>query len=159
MKNKSVNAKDDFATPDYVYQALHKEFNFDFDPCPFQHDINLWDGLNVEWGLRNFVNPPYSLKLKEAFILKGIEEMKKGNASVFLLPVTTGTKIFQEIIFPLKPEIRFVKGRIKFRGWNKNGQKLNWDPKSISQPGQNESMIIIFGKDYKGKITCCEFKK
>ena len=40
------------------------------------HDMS-WNGLEVEWGVVNFVNPPYSLELKTAFVKKAIEESKK----------------------------------------------------------------------------------
>ena len=63
MKNRNLDHKDDWKIPQDFYNKLNKEFNFDFDPCPYQHDMS-WDGLQVEWGYRNFVNPPYSRKLK-----------------------------------------------------------------------------------------------
>ena len=47
MKNRNLNHKDDWATPDYLYDELDKEFNFDFDPCPLHADF---DGLECEWG-------------------------------------------------------------------------------------------------------------
>jgi len=65
MKNRNLDHKDDWATPDYFYNDLDKEFNFNFDPCPFEHDLEKWDGLKIEWKERNFINPPYSRKLKE----------------------------------------------------------------------------------------------
>ena len=58
------NSGDDWKTPDDLYNKLDAIYHFDFDPCPYQADF---DGLKVEWGKRNFINPPYSRKLKEAF--------------------------------------------------------------------------------------------
>lgn len=78
MKNRNLNAGDNWKTPDSLYNKLNEEFCFDFDPCPLNHDLSLWDGLNIEWGKSNFVNPPYSKKLKEAFINKAFEESEKG---------------------------------------------------------------------------------
>ena len=59
-------------------------------------------------------------KQYEAFIKKGIEESKKGKICVFLIPVSTSTKLFHEYIKPNATE--FVKGRIKFgeRDENRN---------------------------------------
>jgi site-specific DNA-methyltransferase (adenine-specific) len=131
-----------YATPKDFYNKLNEEFNFDFDPCPLNHDILLWDGLKIDWGQSNYVNPPYDRKTKEAFILKGIEEYKKGKTVVFLLPVSTSTKIFHEHILVNKPEIRFVKGRIKFSG---------------NKAGTFDNMIIIF-KDYETLHTKRRFK-
>lgn len=138
MKNRNLNHIDDWKTPDSFYTALDNEFHFDFDPCPFQHDINKWDGLKIEWKSVNYINPPYSRKLKEAFILKAIEESKKGKTCVMLLPVSTSTKIFHESILPNAKEIRFVKGRIKFIGINTFGELVT------DKCGMHDSMIIIF---------------
>ena len=41
MKNRNLVHKDDWATPRDFYEELNKEFNFDFDPCPFMHDMVL----------------------------------------------------------------------------------------------------------------------
>ena len=46
---------DNWATPAYVYDVLNQEFNFNFDPCPLNHDTSKWDGLEVEWGGEHFV--------------------------------------------------------------------------------------------------------
>lgn len=138
MKNRNLNHKDDWGTPKKIYDELNKEFNFDFDPCPLQHDTDEWDGLKTEWGERNFVNPPYSRLLKEAFILKAIEESKKGKLCVMLLPVSTSTKIFHEHVLPNKKEIRFFKGRIKFSGVNTFGEFVE------NKPGMHDSMLVIF---------------
>ncbi len=77
MKNRNLDHKNDWKTPKDLYDKLDKEFNFDFDPCPFMHDLSKWDGLQVDWGQSNFINPPYSLNLKVAFVKKAIEESKK----------------------------------------------------------------------------------
>ena len=138
MKNRNLNHKDDWGTPKKIYNELNKEFNFDFDPCPLQHDIEEWDGLKIEWKERNFINPPYSRTLKEAFILKAIEESKKGKLCVMLLPVSTSTKVFHEHILPNKKEIRFFKGRIKFSGVNTFGEFVE------NKPGMRDSMLVIF---------------
>ena len=138
MKNRNLNHKDDWATPKSFYDELNKEFAFDFDPCPFQHDVSKWNGLEVEWGNRNFINPPYSRLLKEAFILKAIEESRKGKLCVMLLPVSTSTKIFHNHILPNKNTIRFIKGRLKFSGYNTEGQFVD------NKVGMHDSMLVIF---------------
>ena len=138
MKNRNLNHIDDWATPAYIYDPLNKEFNFDFDPCPLQHDIKKWDGLEIDWKKRNFINPPYSRKLKESFVIKAIEESKKGNLCVCLLPVSTSTKLFHHHILPNKKEIRFVYKRIKFIGVNTFGIEVS------NKCGMHDSMIVIF---------------
>ena len=145
MKNIHINNDDNYATPPELYNELNKEFNFNFDPCPYNEGEIINDGLKIDWGKSNFVNPPYSQKLKEQFIIKGIEEMKKGNVSVFLIPVSTSTKLFHDYIKPNASEIRFLKGRVKFGKINNDGEfyyPLNKYGKV--QSGTKDSMIVIF---------------
>lgn len=142
MKNRNLEHKDDWSTPKYFYDKLNEEFNFDFDPCPLQHNIEEWDGLEIEWGLRNYINPPYSRTLKELFIKKAVLESKKGKLCVMLLPVSTSTVIFHDVIKPNAKEIRFVRGRIKFLGVNTFGEFVE------NKAGMHDSMIVIFdGRD------------
>ena len=141
MKNRNLEHSDNWATPKEFYDKLNEEFNFDFDPCPLNTgEITPdKDGLLIEWGLRNFVNSPYSRKLKEAFVLKAIEESKKGKLCVMLLPVSTSTKLFHDHILPNAKDIRFVKGRIAFEGINTKGEFVG----KGSAP-MHDSMIVIF---------------
>lgn len=141
MRKIHINNDDNYATPPDFYNELNKEFNFDFDPCPYNENKITpdTDGLLKEWGNSNFVNPPYSRKLKEQFILKAIEEQKKGKQSVFLIPVSTSTKLFHDHIKPNAKEIRFVKGRIKF---GKRDLEGNFIPNK--QNGTKDSMVVIF---------------
>ena len=138
MKNRNLDNQDSWKTPDEFYNELNKEFNFDFDPCPLNHDIELWNGLDVDWGNVNFINPPYSRNLKEAFIKKALIEAKKGKVCVLLLPVSTSTKIFHELILPNAKEIRFIKGRLKFIGINTFGDFVN------NKTPMHDSMLVIF---------------
>jgi phage N-6-adenine-methyltransferase len=138
MKNRNLEHSDNWATPKNVYEILNNEFHFDFDPCPLNHDLSKWDGLKIEWKKRNFINPPYSRKLKEAFVLKAIEESKKGKLCVMLLPVSTSTKLFHDYILPNAKEIRFSKGRIKFLGINTKGEYVT------NKAPMHDSMIIVF---------------
>jgi len=152
MRKIHINNDDDYATPPELYEELNKRFNFDFDPCPYQHDIEKWDGLEMEWGNSNFVNPPYSQKLKEAFVKKGIEESKKGKLCVFLLPVSTSTELFHDWIQPNATEIEFIRGRIKFGKIDEQGNfyiPLNKHGKKSS--GTKDSMIVVFD----GRSSTC----
>ena len=90
---------------------LHQEFRFTFDPCPPDPLLN---GLKIEWGKRNFVNPPYGREIGK-WIKKGFEEWKKGKLVVFLIPSRTDTVWWHSYIMEAS-EIRFIKGRLKFGG-------------------------------------------
>jgi site-specific DNA-methyltransferase (adenine-specific) len=138
MKNRSIAHQDHWHTPLEFYQELNKEFKFDFDPCPYMHNVKKWDGLQIQWGTRNFINPPYSRNLKEAFINKAVEESKKGKLCVMILPVSTSTVIFHDVIKPNAKEIRFVRRRIKFGGVNTKGVYVS------NRTPMHDSMIVVF---------------
>jgi len=138
MKNRNLNHSDNWATPKDLYDKLNDEFNFDFDPCPLH---SKFDGLHSEtiWCDSNFINPPYSRKLKEEFIKRAYNESLNGKLCVMLLPVSTSTKIFHDYIYG-KAEIRFIKGRVKFEGINTFGEKVS------NKCGMHDSMVVIFRK-------------
>lgn len=134
MKNRNLEHSDNWATPKEFYDSLNQEFNFDYDPCP----LNGKGGLDGDWGERNYINPPYSRQLKEAFVKKATEQSSKGKLCVMLLPVSTSTKLFHEHIKPNAKEIRFIKGRIKFLGINTKGEYVT------NKAPMHDSMIVIF---------------
>ena len=84
MKNKNgymnKSLHNDWQTPLNLYNKLNEEFKFDFDPCPLNYKI---DGLNINWGASNFINPPYN-NIKE-WVIKCREEQLKGNLCVLLI--------------------------------------------------------------------------
>lgn len=131
---------DNWATPKELYDDLNNEFDFDFDPCPFN---STFDGLNTEWKKSNFINPPYSNIV--GFLEKGHDEIKNGNAKtlVYLIPVRTDTKWFHNYVYPYfkrecKPyaDIRFIKGRVRFE----NGT-------GVKNSAPFPSMLVVFGVD------------
>ena len=135
MKNRNLQHSDNWATPKELYDKLNAEFNFDFDPCPLN---STFDGLNCDWGKVNFINSPYSRKLKEAFVIKALEESIKGKLCVLLLPVSTSTKMFHKVILPNAKEIRFLEGRVRFLGINTKGEYVT------NKTPMHDSMIVIF---------------
>ena len=141
MKNRNLNHSDNWATPKDLYDKLDAEFGFDFDPCPLNTDEITpdKDGLLIDWGGVNFINPPYSRKLKEAFVLRAIEFSKQGRVCVMLLPVSTSTKLFHDHILPNASDIRFLRGRVKFEGVNTKGERVT------NKAGMHDSMIVVFG--------------
>lgn len=108
MSKKSYIEKsksDNWGTPKDI-KDKYKDW---FDPCPYPKLE--WDGLNIEWGDKNFVNPPYS-NIKE-WAEKCMIESKKGKTVHLLIPARTDTKYFHEFILPYA-KIEFIKGRLKF---------------------------------------------
>jgi|WetSurMetagenome_2_1015567.scaffolds.fasta_scaffold332796_1 hypothetical protein len=127
MKNKALftSIHQDYRTPKKFYETLNEEFNFDFDPCPYNPTFN---GLETEWGKCNYINPPYNRQ--DVWLAKGLAEFFKGKTCVFLIPARTDTKRFHDIILPHATEIRFIKGRLTFEG--------------CKNPSPFPTMIVIF---------------
>jgi hypothetical protein len=80
-------------TPPDLYAALNAEFKFDFDPCPFPKP-ETFDGLTVDWGGSNYVNPPFGSIIHEgrkkgptAWARKAIAERRKGKRVVLVYPI------------------------------------------------------------------------
>lgn len=142
MKDRNIEHKDDWATPYILYSKLDEAYSFDFDPCPYSEGEPLFDGLVIDWGQSNFVNPPYSRKLKEQFVLKAIEQSNLGKLCVMLLPVSTSTKLFHEHILPNASSIQFVRSRISFEGVNTKGDRVGAGSKPM-----HDSMIVVFDGD------------
>lgn len=121
FKSESV----EWPTPKGVYDALNREFVFDFDPCP----LGGTDGLVIPWsGKRVFCNPPYGPKITDFLRRAGEAEI-----AVFLIPARTDTRWFHELCLPLAKEIRFIKGRLKF-----DGAKFN---------APFPSMVVVFKQE------------
>jgi hypothetical protein len=121
------SATDHWSTPKDVYDALDKEFHFDFDPCPLHCGI---DGISAAWGRINFINPPYSdIKI---WVEECYRHFLLGDTCVMLIPSRTDTRWWHDYIMKAT-EIRFIKGRLKFGG-AKNSAPF-------------PSCIIIFKKD------------
>ena len=95
-KSKTGNPKDGkhyWLTPPDLYNELNKEFNFDFDPCPYPLPKD-FDGLTCEWGKSSYVNPPFGSIIHEgrkkgatAWVRKALAEYEKGKDVVFVFPV------------------------------------------------------------------------
>jgi site-specific DNA-methyltransferase (adenine-specific) len=109
------SAKMDWRTPQAVYDALNDEFAFDFDPCP---PDPTFDGLTIEWGRSNFVNPPYGRELPK-WVSKAHAEAAKGKTVVMLIPSRTDTRWWHDHAMTAN-EIRYIKGRLRFQGARHN---------------------------------------
>src|SRR3990172_431253 len=117
-----------------LYEKLNAEFRFDFDPCPLHGDF---DGLQIEWGNVNFINPPYNRIDKPRFIQKAFDEWRKGKTCVLLIPAATGTKQFHDLILA-HAEVCFLRGRVAFEGYNTKGVYVT------NNKGKHDSIVIAF---------------
>lgn len=110
--------KQNWATPHQLFDALHKEFQFQTDVCaeaentklPAYYDITK-DGLAQDWSGVCWMNPPYGETGK--WMKKAYESAQAGATVVCLVPVDTSTKWWWEYC-SRAAEIRFIVGRLKF---------------------------------------------
>jgi site-specific DNA-methyltransferase (adenine-specific) len=155
--SKIVTPKDEWQTPQWLFDLLNKEFEFDCDVaatrentkcCLFMVDaLSLpdWCGYDDHFETDDgdgdipvnkfFLNPPYSAALINAFMKKAYEESSKGAIVVCLVPVS-GDKWW--IDYALKAqEIRYIRGRVKFVGYDEDGNQVNGSP-------MFSSCVVIF---------------
>lgn len=99
-------------TPPGLYADLDAEFHFDFDPCPCPLPDG-FDGLTCEWGLSNYVNPPFGSIMHQgkkkgptAWVRKSIEEHRKGKTVVLVYPVDKWVLMLTKEILGEHAEIR-----------------------------------------------------
>lgn len=92
-RGNGEDAKHYWLTPPELMRALNAEFAFDFDPCPYPLPEG-FDGLTCDWGLSNYVNPPFGSIVHQgrkkgvtAWVRKAIAEWKKGKRVVLVYPL------------------------------------------------------------------------
>lgn len=115
------SASNEWATPQALYDALNREFQFTLDPCS-THDNHKCEtyytiednGLAKDWaGQSVFMNPPYGRE-QPAWIRKAYMEGWKPNTTVVcLIPARTDTKVWHDYVM-FATEVRFIRGRVKF---------------------------------------------
>lgn len=141
-------------TPQDLFDELNKEFNFTLDPCATPKTAKCEkyytkedDGLSRGWRDEIvFCNPPYGREISQ-WVKKAYDEVcvysqlyKDWNTQVvMLIPARTDTKYFHDYIYN-KPnvEIRFIKGRLKFRMGGVEAQSAPFP-----------SMLVIFKNNNK----------
>jgi phage N-6-adenine-methyltransferase len=138
----SESATDRWHTPEALYVALHREFDFTIDLAADEGNAKQAryldredDALAIDWsGERAFCNPPYGRGL-EKWVEKGFVAAYQGGALVvMLLPARTGNRWFHRFCLP-HGEIRFIQGRLNF-------QRGNTTAKRHRSPF--DSMIVVF---------------
>lgn len=90
-----MSSKRYWATPPQLMKTLQDEFQFDYDPCPHPRPEG-YDGLEVAWGSRNWVNPPFTGEVRipgerkigpMAWVRKSLAERDCGKLVVLILPI------------------------------------------------------------------------
>lgn len=109
---------DVWATPQWLFDALDREFGFTLDPCSDGTNAKCArfytpteNGLLRDWKTDTvFMNPPYSET--EDWMRKAYGAAQEGATVVCLVPARTDTVWWHE--YAMKGEIRFIRGRLKF---------------------------------------------
>lgn len=130
--------RNDWETPQDLFDKLNAEFNFTLDSCASNDNAKCQkyftqkqDGLRQDWqGETVFCNPPYGREVKKWVSKAYQESLKPDTLVVMLLPSRTDTSWFHDYILPYG-KISFIKGRLKFGG-SKNSALF-------------PSMIVVFG--------------
>jgi phage N-6-adenine-methyltransferase len=108
-------------TPLELFNKINNEFHFTLDVCAddANHKVDKYftekeNALIQDWGNNVcWMNPPY--KNMKQWIVKAYQESLKGATVVCLVPSRTNTNWWHE--YCMKGEIRFIKGRPKFKGY------------------------------------------
>jgi phage N-6-adenine-methyltransferase len=116
---------EEWETPEYVFLALKKEFDFQIDVCATSENAKCKvffdksvDGLKREWSpFRCWMNPPYGRDIAR-WMKKAFTESQRGALVVCLIPSRTDTRWWHDWVMK-SSEVRFVSGRISF-GSSKN---------------------------------------
>lgn len=120
--------------PDVMAHLVRHWGPFDFDPIPFPRPAG-YEALAVEWGQRNYVNPPFRGKPgPTAFVRKAIAEQAKGRSSLLVLPVQSYVNLLLEA-----GATAFSLGRIR------------WLHVETGEPMRNPSPICAFYLRARGR--------
>jgi hypothetical protein len=105
---EEFNLSDNYNTPKWIMDLFENWF----DPCPLNPNPQI-DGLNIEWRDKTYVNPPYSSPL--LWVIKAIEENKKGKQIALLLKLDCSTKWFL-MLQNANAHIMLINERVRFNG-------------------------------------------
>ena len=110
----------EWPTPQWLFDALHKEFGFTLDPCSShanakcaKHSTPQEDGLRQTWSEEVvFMNPPYGSAIAKWMAKAHAAATHAGATVVCLVPARTDTAWWHR--YAMKHEIRLLRGRLKF---------------------------------------------
>jgi len=114
------SVKQDWITPDEIFDPLNDEFHFTLDVSASPENTRCHDffsegddGLTKDWNGSCWMNPPFNKKSQ--WIKKAYQESLKGATVACLIPARTNTNWFHDYCLRYG-EVRFIRGRPKFKG-------------------------------------------
>ena len=153
--NRFKSKGQSWETPDSLFRILDSEFHFERDLCADEKNTKCHkyyterdNALMQDWKGVCWLNPPYGavgFKLKDWVKKSWLESQKHNSTIVMLIPARTNTNWWHEYCMT-SSEIRFIKGRPKFKGC----------VHGLPQP----LVIVIFkGQDKKAKLSTFELNE
>lgn len=117
FKGMMSSATDLWSTPEWLFDELDLEFEFETDVCASPENAKCRkyftaedSGLEKEWVGACWMNPPYGREIS-----KWVQKAADSKATVVcLLPSRTDTSWWHQHVMPKASEIRFLRGRLKF---------------------------------------------
>jgi phage N-6-adenine-methyltransferase len=140
------SATDLWATPQWLFDLLDAEFDFNIDVCALPENAKCRrflspqdDGLLRPWKGTCWMNPPYG-RTVERWVQKAHQSALEGATVVCLLPARTDTHWWHRHVVHAA-EVRFLRGRLRF------GRAEHSAP--------FPSMIVVFrpGKHEKAEVS------
>jgi len=145
IRRDQIEVRNEWETPQWLFDWLDAEFKFDLDPCATPHNTKCKqfftkkdNGLLQDWrGYQSlFINPPYGRGLIEPWVNKAIIEHNRGGPTcVMLLPSRTGQEWFGRCL-KRAHRIMFMQGRVSFI-----------PPPGVAASSNREDSIIVVFKD------------
>jgi len=120
LKMMFSSKRQDWTTPQYIFDELNKEFSFTLDAASSdkntkcdRHFTEEQNGLEQSWkGERVFINPPFGRGLWRWYQKAYQETRDSAEIVVMLVPARTDTSYWHD--YAMKGEIRFIRGRLTF---------------------------------------------
>ena len=135
--------RQDWATPQFLFDGLNAEFRFEVDVCANAENAKCKrffseqdNGLSQDWNGVCWMNPPYGRTIG-LWMKKAFESSLNGALVVCLVPARTDTTWWHK--YAMRGEIRYLRGRLKF------GESENSAP--------FPSAIVIFRPPKHAQIT------
>ncbi len=120
LQTKFGSESQEWETPDEIFIPLLAEFGIERDVCATMINAKVtrfWNkeinALKQEWRGVCWMNPPFRDLVK--WVKKAFSESQRNGATVVcLIPARTNTEWWHNYV--MKGEIRFIRGRPKFKG-------------------------------------------
>lgn len=118
FKTRFESRRQDWETPNSIFDPLNTEFSFTLDVCATEDTAKCQsfltaeeDALNRDWGTHVcWMNPPFREQKK--WVKKAYEASCSGATVVCLVPSRTNTNWWHD--YCMRGEVRFIRGRPKF---------------------------------------------